>query len=214
MGLLKHVEAQARTPQPAKAGQRDCQALLAQLQDPSVEQRRWAARDLPDCVSNEQRAAVAQALVRHLGSEPDRSVREVILTSLVMLHDVGSVEGLSECLRSPDIALRNQAIEAMTMMPSLAAGCMQGLLSDPSSDMRMQAARVLETYDQPEASCWLAQALEVEAHANVCGALIDALNRVGRADALAALQTAKTRFIGEPYLQFAADVAIKRIRES
>jgi len=48
---------------------------------------------------------------------------------------------------------------------------------------------------------------------NVCATAVDLLGEVGSRDALEPLLRLKARFAKEPYIQFAADLAIKRILE-
>jgi hypothetical protein len=46
---------------------------------------------------------------------------------------------------------------------------------------------------------------------NVCGTAVDLLSEVGSSAAHDALERLKARFAAEPYIQFAADLALKRI---
>ena len=180
-------------------------SLMAQLADPDPAQRRWAARDLvryPDA---------AAALVQRLQSEDDIAVREVIFTSLTRLGGTVAVAGLVHCLRSEDSSLRNEAIEAMKVLPDEVAPIMGGLLQDADSDVRIMAVNVLESLQHPDVEAWLIQVIEQDPVVNVCGAAVDLLTEVGTAAALGALQRIKLRFADEPYIQFAASLALKRI---
>ena len=180
-------------------------SLMAQLADPDPAQRRWAARDLvryPDA---------AAALVQRLQSEDDIAVREVIFTSLTRLGGAVAVAGLVQCLRSEDPSLRNEAIEAMKVLPDEVAPIMGGLLQDADSDVRIMAVNVLESLQHPDVEAWLIQVIEQDPVINVCGAAVDLLTEVGTAAALGALQRIKLRFADEPYIQFAASLALKRI---
>jgi len=87
--------------------ERDCAVLIRQLADSNPTVRRWAARDLLECPD------FAGVLVDHLHLEKDPSVRDVIFTTLTNLGNEIAVLGLVPCLRSEDISLRNEAIEAM-----------------------------------------------------------------------------------------------------
>ncbi len=187
---------------------RDCATLVAQLDDPRAEARRWAARDLSDCPGS------SAALVARLAVEPDLAVREVILTTLTRLGDAVAVAGLVDCMRSEDAALRNEAIEAMKQLPEAVAPIMRGLLADADSDLRIFAVNILESLRHPEVQAWLAGVIERDPHVNVCATAVDLLGEVGSRDVLAPLQALKARFPAEPYIQFAADLAIKRILES
>ncbi|MHB8067867.1 MAG: HEAT repeat domain-containing protein [Desulfobaccales bacterium] len=187
---------------------RDCPGLLAQLSEANATARRWAARDLSACPE------AAAALVKRLKIEPEVSVREVILTTLTRLGDQTAVAGLVDCLRSEDAALRNEAIEAMKQLPDAVAPIMQELLADPVSDVRIFAVNILESLRHPEVEAWLIEVIAKDQHVNVCAAAVDLLSEVGTEAALKALARLKTRFADEPYIHFAADLALKRIRES
>jgi len=184
------------------------QDLLLQLSSTSAEDRRWAARDLADHPGN------SAALGARLMVEQDDSVREVILTALTLLGDQTAVATLVDCMRSEDTALRNEAIEAMKQLPDAVAPIMRGLLADDDSDIRIFAVNVLESLRHPEVESWLSQVVEKDPHVNVCATAVDLLGEVGSRSALEPLIRLKTRFTKEPYIQFAADLAIKRILES
>jgi hypothetical protein len=61
---------------------------------------------------------------------------------------------------------------------------------------------------------WLLQVIDVDDHVNVCGTAVDLLGEVGGAASLESLLRLKVRFADEPYIQYAADLAIKRIQEN
>lgn len=187
---------------------RACPNLLAGLEDDNPTTRRWAARDLVNCHD------VAAALVDRLKREGNLSVREVILTTLTRLGDSTAVAGLVDCLRSEDAALRNEAIEAMKQLPDEVAPIMQGLLSDPDPDVRIFAVNILESLRHPDVESWLIEVIETDAHVNVCATALDLLSEVGTAWALEPLAGLKARFADEPYIQFAGDLALRRIHES
>ena len=184
---------------------RDCASLVAELDNPNATARRWAARDLTDC------PAASAALVNRLQREEDVSVREVILTTLTSLGDEVAVAGLVECLRSECVALRNEAIEAMKQLPDEVASIMRGLLTDASPDVRIFAVNILESLRHPEVESWLIAVIDNDPHLNVCATAVDLLGEVGSLAAREPLLRLKARYADEPYIQFAADVALKRI---
>jgi HEAT repeat protein len=206
MALIKSKSVES-VERPERQGERDCISLCLQLSEASAEVRRWAARDLVDCPDS------AAALVERLGLESDQTVREVIFTTLTRLGDSTAVDGLVHCMRSEDVALRNEAIEAMKQLPAAVAPIMQGLLADPDSDMRIFAVNILESLRHPEVEKWLSEVIEQDPHVNVCSTAVDLLGEVGSRAALEPLRRLKGRFAAEPYIQFAADLAIKRILE-
>ena len=186
---------------------RECPDLLVGLEDDNASVRRWAARDLVNCQD------VASALVDRLKREGDLSVREVILTTLTRLGDATAVAGLVDCLHSEDAALRNEAIEAMKQLPDEVAPIMQGLLADTDPDVRIFAVNILESLRHPDVEAWLIDVIETDPHINVCGTALDLLSEVGTKAALEPLARLKSRFADEPYIQFAADLALSRIHE-
>lgn len=187
---------------------RECPDLLVSLRDESATTRRWAARDLVNCTD------AAAALVEQLKVESDLSVREVILTTLTRLGDATAVAGLVDCLRSEDAALRNEAIEAMKQLPDEVAPIMHGLLTDADPDVRIFTVNVLESLRHPDVESWLMEVITLDPHVNVCATAVDLLSEVGTAAALAPLTQLKARFSDEPYMQFAADLALRRINEN
>lgn len=207
MGLIKQSANEAPRAESRVAG-RDCMSLCAQLRDKDPEVRRWAARDLVDCPD------CSQDLVEALQAEQDASVREVILTSITRIGDGIAVQGLVACLRSEEADLRNEAIEAMKQLPEAVAPIMLGLLMDEDSDVRIFAVNILESLRHPQVEAWLLQVIDIDDHVNVCGTAVDLLGEVGGSVSLASLQRLKARFAEEPYIQYAADLAIKRIQEN
>ena len=186
---------------------RDCSSLMAELENANPMARRWAARDLTDC------PASSAALVNRLLREEDDAVRDVILTTLTSLGDEVAVAGLVNCLRSEDAALRNEAIEAMKQLPDKVAPIMCGLLADADPDVRIFAVNVLESLRHPEVESWLITVIDNDPQLNVCATAVDLLGEVGSAAAQEPLLRLKARYADEPYIQFAADLALKRIAE-
>lgn len=179
--------------------------LLLDLDNSDPAKRRWAARDLLG------HAEVSVPLLARLNSEQDLSVREVILTSLTRIGDQDAVTGLVDCLRSEDAALRNEAIEAMQSLPEAVGPMMRGLLADTNADLRIFAVNILESLRHPDVEAWLIAVIETDRHVNVCATAVDLLAEVGTSASRAALLGLKARFADEPYIQFAADLSLRRI---
>jgi HEAT repeat protein len=176
-----------------------------QLSDPNPTARRWAARDLVDCPD------ASGALIVQLQQEQEPSVREIILTSLIQLGDDVAVAGLVTCLRSEDASLRNESIEAMKLLPVAVAPIMGKLLKDPDPDVRIFTVNILESLRHEQVEEWLNEVIENDQHVNVCATAVDLLGEVGTQFSMEALEKLKSRFADEPYICFAADLAIKRI---
>ncbi|MFD2111379.1 HEAT repeat domain-containing protein [Thiorhodococcus fuscus] len=204
MGLKKPQQASTTSSDERRLA-RDLPGLLAALHDADPMARRWAARDLAEHLD------ASQGLVERLRVESEPSVTQVILTSLTRLGDEIAVAGLTHCLRSEDAMLRNAAIEAMKQLPDEVAPLMGQLLVDPDPDVRIFAVDVLESLRHPRVEDWLIRVITEDAHVNVCATAVDLLGEVGSERAAPALQALKARFANEPYIQFAADLALKRI---
>lgn len=190
-----------------RQGSRDMNGLIAELDNASASARRWAARDL---VEYQEASA---ALVNRLKHEEDTSVREAILISLTQLGDPVAVAGLVECLRSEDAALRNEVIEAMKQLPGEIAPIMGHLLNDQDADVRIFAVNILESLRHPRVEEWLIAVIEHDPHVNVCATAVDLLGEVGSVSAKPGLEQLMVRFPDEPYIHFAANLALKRINE-
>lgn len=183
---------------------RDCAGLIEQLTDADPAIRRWAARDL---LSYPEATA---ALVARIQAEGELSVREVILTTLTRLGGPIAVAGLVECLRSEDAQVRNEAIMAMKALPDEVAPIMGGLLLDTDPDVRIMAVNILESLRHPKVEEWLIAVIDRDQVVNVCGTAVDLLGELGSPDSHEALERLKLRYADEPYIQFAADLALKR----
>lgn len=186
---------------------RDFAGLVAELSDANPAARRWAARDLAAYPE------ASAALVARIKDEGQSNVREALLTSLTWIGDEVAVAGLIDCLRSEEAALRNEAVEAMKELPEKVAPIMGTLLADANPDVRIFAVNILESLRHPTVETWLINVIEHEPHVNVCGTAVDLLGEVGTPVAREALTHLKKRFAAEPYIQFAADLALKRIGE-
>lgn len=205
MALIKKAQDSDPVGRDKHRGPRDCPGLTKDLDSDDAKVRRWAARDLADCP--EASAALAARLQR----ESEASVRGVILSTLTCLGDEAAVAGLVQCLRSENAALRNEAIEGMKQLPDEVARIMRGLLADADADVRIFAVNILESLRHPKVESWLIEVIDNDPEVNVCATAVDLLVEVGTSAAQEPLRRLKARFSAEPYIQFAADLAIKRI---
>jgi len=186
---------------------RDCNQLRAALEDADAAERRQAVRAIAQCPD------AAAALVSHLKREQDTATLEVILTTLVRLNDPSAASGLVDCLRSEDASLRNEVIETFRQMGDEATPVLRSLLADPDPDIRIFAVNILDSARHAEVESWLVDVIQRDTHVNVCATAVDLLCEVGTEAANDPLARLKARFPSEPYIQFAADLALKRIRE-
>jgi HEAT repeat protein len=184
---------------------RNAHGLIHQLQDPDGSTRRWAARDLAEFPE------AAQALCTRLMEETDRSVREVICTTLTRIGGPATVEGLLPLLRSEDANLRNSAIEVLSSLPMAVGPRVESLLNDTDPDVRIFTVNLLGELKHPEVTSWLKQVLQHDTHVNVVAAAIEVLAEVGSPKVIPALNEARKRFADDPFIGFAADMAQQRI---
>jgi hypothetical protein len=89
---------------------------------------------------------------------------------------------------------------------------LKSLLADPDPDVRIFVVNILDSQRHPDVESWLNKVIEQDSHVNVCATAVDILCEVATEAAVEPLLLLKARFGGEPYIQFAADLALKRIR--
>jgi HEAT repeat protein len=190
---------------PGRQHPRDAAGLLLQIQADEPAQRRWAARDLaahPD---------TAPALVSRLLSEPERSVRDAIFTSLAAHANAQAAEALLPLLRSETAELRNGAIEALSAMPDAVAPHIDQLLGDADPDVRIFTVNLLGELCHPKVRSWLLQTLRRDAQVNVVAAALEVMAEVGEPQDAAALQEVRARFVDDAFIGFAVDLALQRV---
>jgi HEAT repeat protein len=204
MAFIKS-KADARGTTDTRTHERDLDGLAAQLEGRDATQRRLAARELA------QFRDASPVLVQRLAVETDASVREMLLASLTHLQDSTAVAGLVSCLRSEDAALRSEAIEAMAQLPDAVGSIVDTLLRDPDPDVRIFTVNILESLRHPNVESWLIDVIEHDDTLNVCATAVDLLVEVGTTAARAPLQRLLSRYPDEPYIQFAAQLALKRM---
>ena len=204
MPIVKLV--QAKTVESDKRSHpRDLAGLMASLDAPNATARRWAARDLAPFTE------AVPALVKRLRIETDTTVREAIFMTLTELGDANIVQSLIKCLHSEEVERRNAAIEVMKHLPDAVAPFIPGLLVDPAPNVRILAVSVLESLRHPDVEKWLIEVISEDSQVNVCATAVDILAEVGTEAAITQLEALKRRFPDEPYILFAADLALQRI---
>jgi HEAT repeat protein len=185
--------------------QRNFEGLVTQLSSENPKERRWAARDLADYKE------ASSYLVEQLMKEKDIAVREIIISSLLAIGDEIAIAGLINCLKSDDAHLRNSAIEALKQVSEKVSPYIERLLQDREPDVRIFAVNILESLRHPNVVKWLIEVIEKDENVNVCSTALDLLAEVGTEEAMPAIKKVKERFKNEPYIQFASDIALKRI---
>jgi HEAT repeat protein len=206
---LRKRQVSAETPVselPAEAKAVDFTKLSCELVSDDASARRQAARAL---------AAMPEAtalLCARLEVEPSASVRSIIFTGLIAHPSPAAVEGLTPFLRCEDVGLRNAAIDALQKMPHEVIPCMDLLLADPDSDVRIMAVNILGLLQHPAAPARLLLVAIDDPHVNVCAAALDALAEVGEPEAIPMLELVAHRFPDVPFIKYAVATAVRRIR--
>ena len=206
MGLRK-----SNTPDPLRevvdrGFPRHVDGLVAQLRGGDAEQRRWAVRDL---TSHPQAAA---ALGAQLLVERDAAVREAIFLALGTMASDEAVSALLPLLRSEDARLRNGAIEVLSGLPKVVGPRISALLLDTDVDVRIFTVNLLGELRHEQVTQWLQQVLLSDREVNVVAAAIEVMAETGQPEHIDALRETRRRFADDPFIGFAADVAIERIR--
>jgi HEAT repeat protein len=202
MGLLKANRTVQEEPTQAASA-----LPLPELDDADPMQRRRAVRmraNEPDAVA---------ALVGLLAKEEDNLVRQTAFLELAALNSDEAAMGVSELLSAADPALRNGALEALSTMPEHAVRLLEPLGQSPDPDVRIFAVLLANELHVESTTDWLMALAGREDDANVCSNLAEALGGTGREDVLPILQSIIDKFPQEPFLAFAAETAMQRIRE-
>ena len=185
----------------------DLQQLAAQLDHADSARRRDAARVLAGC------PGCSELLLRRLDVESEASVSEALIGALAQQADELAVQALLDCLRSEEVALRNDAIEARKIAGRQHPQLIREALTDSDSDVRILAIGILESLRHPDIEHWLIDLLEQEMHINVCACAIDLLCELGTERCLDVLDECRRRFVSEDYLCFTIELALARLQE-
>jgi len=184
----------------------NCEDLKAGLDAPDAAIRRHSAQEMLHCPD------AVNMLASRLKREKDVAVREAILASMGQINNSEVVNQLVECLRSDDAALCNEAIETLKQLTTDVSSALKSILADPDPDLRIFAVNILESRCDPDVERTLIGVVERDTNVNVCATAVDLLCEVGTEAALDPILRLKVRFASEAYIQFAADLALKRIR--
>lgn len=214
MGLVKRPDAEAP---PSPTGEqkerrrrplRGPGGLLDQLESHDPQIRRWAVRDLSAFPE------VVDTLCAHLHKEGNEQVREAIFTTFSVLGGEEVIHCLLPLLRSEDPSLRNMAIEVLQRLPRELESHMSSLLKDDDPDVRGFAIDILTGVGHSHAREWIAKVLETEENHNILGKGIECLTEIGTREEIPGLERCARRFPDDPFIQFAVETAVRRIRAS
>lgn len=199
MGLLKanrtsHVQAVEQS------------ADTPRIDDPDPQVRRRAIRLLA------HQGGAVTTLVGLIRDEQDSRVREAAFLELAAMNCDDAAQGVAELLSDADPARRNGALEALAAMPGPAVALLEplGLSDDP--DVRIFAVLLASELPAEETADWLIALAARDQDANVCSNVAEALGGTGRAEAVPVLEGIAARFPDEPFLAFAVETALQRLR--
>jgi HEAT repeat protein len=89
---------------------------------------------------------------------------------------------------------------------------MQTLLADKDPDVRIFGVNVLEYLRHPNTLRWLRGVIEEDDHINVCATAVDLLAEIGDPEDIPALHRLTERFPQQPFIAFAVQLAVRRIK--
>jgi HEAT repeat protein len=152
------------------------------------------------------------ALSRALLNESDRRVREALFTALAAIATPEAASSVARFIRSDDAGIRAGALDALRAMPGAAKPLLLNLLTDADPDTRLLACDLARDIAGADAMRLLCELLESEPETNVCAAAVETLAEVGDASALPSLRRCAARFPRDPFLGFAVQATIDRLR--
>jgi hypothetical protein len=144
----------------------------------------------------------------------NQSAGQAILNTLEGLDDPAGVREFAGCLCSEDTPLHNLAMEPMRRLGDEGAKALRSLLADPDPEVRLFALDILDAARHPDAEPWLIEVIERDPHPNVSATAVELLCELGTEAAIDPLLHLKARFPRNLFIQFAADLALKRILEA
>lgn len=142
------------------------------------------------------------------------AVREALFLALGTMASDEAVSALLPLLRSEDARLRNGAIEVLSGLPKVVGPRISALLLDADADVRIFTVNLLGELRHEQVTQWLQQVLLADREVNVVAAAIEVMAETGQPEHIDALRETRRRFADDPFIGFAADVAIERIRAS
>jgi HEAT repeat protein len=179
---------------------------VASLGAADAARRRQAARALAGD------AGAVAALMGRLQCESEPNVRAALFASLAAAGGPGTAALITPFLHSDDPGLRAGAIDALKSLESEAAAAIDALLEERDADLRLLAIEVVRGWPALLATPRLLRVLAHDSHVNVCAAALDIAAETGTAELLGALKRLRRRFPDQPFIHFAANIAIARIQ--
>jgi len=154
---------------------------------------------------------VVEGLAKRLEEESSRAVQEAIVSALIRLGSRDVVRRCAELLRSENAYVRNAAIEVLQALEEKSLEVVRELLSEADPDVRLFAVNILGELRVKEAAELVRRVVAEDPEVNVVAAAVENLGEMGlRREDQETIRAAVARF-ADPYLAYAAEVALKKM---
>lgn len=143
----------------------------------------------------------------------DKNILSKIASVLSTLDpDDAPIEGIMDLLKMENAYIRNLGISILQVYgPAIKYYIVKFLIGD-DRDLRIFAINVLGDVNFAESRDMLIELLQTEEDINVAMTAVDYMGEIGEEEDIELLESLKTRFEGEAYVQFAVDTAVTMIR--
>ncbi len=122
------------------------------------------------------------------------------------------IEGIMDLLKLDNAYIRNLGISILRDYGTAIKYYIVKFLIGDDRDLRIFAINVLGDVDFAESRDMLVELLETEEDINVAMTAVDYMGEIGEEEDIELLESLKTRFDGEVYVEFAVDSAVKMIK--
>lgn len=155
--------------------------------------------------------ALAETICLRLTHEASQPVLEAMFVALSRCSADRVVPAMFDLLASEEVLLRTRALEVLEGFPEPVAALMQEHLADAEADVRIFLVNLMGGLRHPHVPDWLDHVLHHDTHGNVVAAALEVALEVAGPRLRLAIQAAKARFHADPFIGFAADLALQRI---
>jgi len=178
--------------------------------------------DIGDCQDKKDYAieeiskfdAGGEYLVKCIDKEDADKALATKIASVIssMDPDDAPIEEIMELLKLENAYIRNLGISILRNFGNAIKYYIVKFLIGDDRDLRIFAINVLGDVDFAESRDMLVELLETEDDINVAMTAVDYMGEIGESEDIELLESLKTRFKDEVYVEFAVDGAIKMIK--